>query len=68
MSGKKWSILTLGILVFSLVVLGGLTAVIDPFFHYHAPLEGLAYPLTDPYERYQNDGIVRHFDYELHPK
>lgn len=48
---------------FSLVVLGGLTAVIDPFFHYHAPLEGLAYPLTDPYERYQNDGIVRHFDY-----
>lgn len=34
---------------------------IDPFFHYHKPIEGLTYPLYS--ERYQNDGIVRHFDY-----
>lgn len=35
---------------------------VDPFFHYHKPLENLAYPLNN--ERYQNDGIVKHFDYD----
>ncbi len=36
--------------------------IIDPFFHYHKPLPGLSYYLSD--ERYQNDGIVRHFEYD----
>lgn len=31
-------------------------------FHYHAPLKFLSYPLVN--ERYQNNGIVRHFDYD----
>jgi len=59
---KLWGI---GIVVFSLALLtllGGATAVIDPFFHYHAPLRHLAYPIDN--QRYQNDGIVRHFDYD----
>lgn len=36
--------------------------IIDPFVHYHAPLSGLEYPLND--ERYINDGIARHYEYE----
>lgn len=44
-----------------LVGLGGLTAVIDPYFHYHKPLRSVAYNIYN--ERYQNDGIVKHFDY-----
>ena len=40
---------------------GGGTFIIDPLFHYHAPLNNLAYPIND--ERYQNDGIIKHFDY-----
>ena len=36
--------------------------VVDPFFHYHAPINGLPYVLSE--ERYQNDGIVKHFKYE----
>ena len=36
------------------------TAIIDPYFHYHAPLDGLSYWLHN--ERYQNDGIVRNFE------
>lgn len=35
---------------------------IDPMFHYHAPLKFMSYPLVD--ERYQNNGIVKHFDYD----
>ena len=39
-----------------------LMAVIDPLFHYHAPLRGMSYELYD--DRYQNNGIVKHFDYD----
>lgn len=66
MASKKWSIATLttsaAICLVLLIVLGILTVVIDPFFHYHAPREGLAYPLDN--QRYQNDGIIRHFEYD----
>lgn len=61
-NSKKWSILCVGLSLVLLVILGGATAVIDPFFHYHAPLEGLEYPIDN--QRYQNDGIVRNFEYD----
>lgn len=41
-----------------------LVIVIDPFFHYHKPLSNIYYKLSGAYERYQNDGILRHFDYD----
>lgn len=47
-----------------LVLAGGMTAVIDPFFHYHKPLNQLEYPLERGRERYLNDGIIRNFDYD----
>ncbi len=37
------------------------TIVIDPFLHYHKPLENFSYTLGDP--RYFNDGISKFFDY-----
>lgn len=52
-------------LVSALVLLtfcGSLTVLVDPFFHYHKPLDILQYPIHN--QRYQNDGIVRHFDYD----
>ncbi len=50
-------------LLFAMLVLaGGLTAYVDPFFHFHAPIEGLNYRIHD--ERYQNYGIVNHFEYD----
>ena len=39
-----------------------MTIVIDPYFHYHKPLSGLQYPINN--QRYQNDGIIKHFDYD----
>lgn len=47
-----------------LVLAGGMTAVIDPFFHYHKPLKQLEYPLERGRERYLNNGIIRNFDYD----
>ncbi len=61
MSGKKFNLIVLGIIGAALITVGGGTYIIDPLFHYHAPLDNLAYPIND--ERYQNDGIIKHFDY-----
>lgn len=62
MKGKEWSMLVLAGTLLILGLFAGITIYIDPLFHYHAPLKSYAYPLND--ERYQNDGIVRHFDYD----
>lgn len=62
MTNKKWAFCTLGLCFLGLFLLGSITFIIDPFFHYHPPLEQLNYPLFD--ERHQIDGILRHFDYD----
>lgn len=41
---------------------GGLVICLDPFFHYHGPVAGWYYELSD--QRSQNDGITRHFTYD----
>lgn len=62
MSTKKWCTCLLSFWLVLLLVVSLLTGIIDPFFHYHAPLDSLAYPIHN--QRYQNDGIVRHFSYD----
>mgnify|MGYP001117475343 CR=1 FL=1 len=59
---KRWCICFLLSFLLLLTGTGGLTAVIDPYFHYHKPLESFSYNIYN--ERYQNDGIVKHFDYD----
>ncbi len=60
--GKRWCLRFFFCFVILMIGLGGVNAVIDPYFHYHKPLKGLAYKISD--ERYQNDGIAKHFDYD----
>jgi len=62
MKEKKWNLLVILSTLLILAVVAGVTMVIDPFLHFHGPLTGLEYPLKD--ERYLNDGIARHYDYE----
>lgn len=45
-----------------LMTVGLTNLIIDPVFHYHAPLKRVSYFLNK--ERYQNIGILRHFDYD----
>ena len=47
----------------SVLVIGYLSVKIDPFFHYHKPLTN-EYYYTLNNERSQNDGIIKHFDYQ----
>lgn len=62
MKAKQWNILVISGVVFIFLLLALGTIVIDPFLHYHKPLSFLEYPLKD--ERYQNDGIARHYQYD----
>ena len=61
MSHKRFFIGTVCVLLTVIVLLSGLTAVIDPFFHYHAPLDKMGYSISN--QRYQNDGILKNCDY-----
>ena len=54
-----WLVITAGILV----LIACSTYRVDPFFHYHAP-DTDSYYYTLDNERSQNDGIVKHFDYD----
>lgn len=62
MNAKKWNRFVIITTAFILFLIAAATIIIDPFLHYHAPLNGLQYPLKD--ERYQNDGIARNFEYD----
>ena len=50
------------ILFIPIYILSGICVLIDPYFHFHKPIDGISYFIDD--ERYQNDGIIRHFEYD----
>lgn len=63
MKSKKWLAGYFCIVIVALCVIGVIVYYIDPYFHYHYPhTEKYYYELSN--ERYQNDGIVKHFDYD----
>lgn len=62
MEGKRWNLIVVAGTMAILAMLAGATILVDPFLHYHGGQNFLAYPLK--YERYQNDGIARHYEYD----
>ena len=61
MESAKWLKKCIAALVGSVVLIFVLCFVFDPYFHFHKPFSFVSYRLYD--ERYTNDGISRHFDY-----
>lgn len=45
-----------------LLLIAGIVVLLDPFYHYHAPLKGLKAVLEE--RDYEVAGTLRHFDYE----
>lgn len=64
MNYKKFGILFVITFIFSIIIISLTVIIIDPYFHYHKPLKKLNYNLDTNYQRYQNDGIVKHFGYD----
>lgn len=59
---KKYFRLFIGAFLAFWIMAMGIIVIVDPFFHYHAPLKGLYYEINQ--ERYQNIGIAKHFEYD----
>ena len=62
MTAKKWMQFFFIYSLILLIIIGGVVAYIDPFFHYHKPNSTFYYTLDNA--RSQNDGILKHFDYD----
>lgn len=62
MNSKKWCIRCLVTLLSCLVIIAALVWIVDPYFHFHKPFSFIKYRLSN--ERYINDGISRHFDFD----
>lgn len=63
-SSKKWILSVLTIIVIIFIGCISLVIIIDPYLHYRLPDNGLSYSLTTQNQRYQNDGIIKFFDYD----
>ncbi|MBP3604406.1 MAG: hypothetical protein J6J79_09710 [Lachnospiraceae bacterium] len=61
-TAKKWFIKCMITLASLLGLVALIMIIVDPYFHYHKPLSFLSYRLYE--ERYINDGVARHFDYD----
>lgn len=59
---KKYSIGVLLITALCLFAVGITIFAVDPYFHYRYPNLKLSYEINN--QRYQNDGITRHFEYD----
>lgn len=60
---RLWMLIFFFLYVVSLIFLIGIVAYVDPFFHYHQPYtDKFYYELYN--ERSQNDGIIKHFNYD----
>ena len=62
MTGKKFIILSLCILLTGLLLTAGLQIAVDPLFQYHTPWFGMEPVITD--ERYQYAGMAKTFEYD----
>ncbi|WP_027218038.1 hypothetical protein [Butyrivibrio fibrisolvens] len=59
---KKWAITFISIFMSVVLLISGSMLVFDPYFHYHAPLNGVSYSVGN--EVYKNDGICKNWEYE----
>jgi len=57
---KKWFMTVVCVTVGIIIFISALNVIVDPYFHFHKPIT--KYRLYE--ERYTNDGIARHFDYD----
>ena len=63
MKNKTWLLIFSVVVLVCVVVISSLTVYVDPYMHYHKPLINKFYYELDN-QRSQNNGIIKHFDYD----
>ncbi len=62
MKSRRW-VLSLIVGYFLLLcIIAGAVIIVDPYFHFHAPIDGISYVMED--EQYMVNGITKNFDYD----
>lgn len=61
-TGKKYVISCLVSIIVVLLLIAVINYIFDPFLHYHKPFDWVSYELNN--QRYQNNGILKYFDYD----
>lgn len=59
---RRWFVRCLSAVILITIAITVVVWIIDPYFHFHKPFSFVSYRLYN--ERYTNDGISRHFDYD----
>ena len=59
---KKWTIITTSTILILLLLTAALVIFVDPFFQYHAPLEGFPYLVDNQLS--QNPGMAKNMEYD----
>lgn len=59
---RSWFLGCLCGVIVTLMICAAVTILVDPYFHYHGPMEGVSYRLRE--ERYTNPGIIKNYDYD----
>ena len=62
MNARTWFRNCIALILIIAVLFSAMVVFLDPFLHYHAPLDGFYYVLDE--QRMQNDGIIRQLDYD----
>ena len=63
MKNKTW-LLTFSVVVLVCVIaISSVTVYVDPYMHYHKPLTNKYFYVLDN-QRSQNNGIIKHFEYD----
>ena len=62
MKYTKWLKVTGALMGAGLIGIAALVIAIDPFFHYHAPIEGFPYQIDNQLS--QNPGMAKHMQYD----
>ena len=62
MNSKNYIRVYLVTLLSLILLFSGIVIYTDPYFHYHKPQDNLDYVLGN--QRYQNNGISKHFEYD----
>lgn len=63
MKAKVWLTCWITIVITAFGLISSFVYRVDPYFHYHKPDTASYYYVLDN-QRFQNDGICRHFDYD----
>lgn len=67
MDSKKWFLIVLFNVLTVFLICGACIYILDPYFHYRKPNNGLVYykvPNDPDAERYMNSGIIRNYEYD----